>query len=248
MRLPKADTVEIVPSVLAADFGRLDSEIAAVEAAGVKMIQFDIMDGRFVPNVSFGPSVVEAARRGSKLVFDVQLMTAEPRKHAHAFIQAGADHITFHIETASRPLEFVDELRDSGVTVGVALNPETSVVDVASVAPYCDLVLVMTVHPGFGGQSFLPHTLEKIRQVRDLVGPAVRLQVDGGISPETAPQAVARGADTLVAGSAVFGKKDRGAAIRTLRDAIGKNRSRRTIAGVRSRRSPHAGDTRAVAS
>jgi len=220
MRMPKAGSVEIVPSVLTANFGQLASEIAEVESAGVKMIQFDIMDGHFVPNISFGPAVVEAARRHSNLAFDVQLMIAEPRKYAQAFVAAGADHITFHIETVSQPLQFIDELHDSGVTVGVALNPETDIVDIVSVAPRCDLTLVMTVHPGFGGQEFIPEMFDKIRRVRDLVGPAVRVQIDGGVSPEIVPQAIAHGADMLVAGSAIFGKQDRVAAITSLRDAI----------------------------
>lgn len=220
MRLPKAGTVEIVPSVLAADAARLADDIAQVEAAGVAMIQFDIMDGHFVPNLSFGPSVVEAARRCSIPAFDVQLMIAAPSRYARHFIQAGADHITFHIEAVSKPREFVASLHDSGVTAGVALNPETDVLDIAAVAPYCDLVLVMTVRPGFGGQQFIPETLEKVRQVRKLVDPAIRVQVDGGISIQTARQVVEAGADTLVAGSAIFGQKDRFAAVNALREAV----------------------------
>ncbi len=220
MRLPKAGTIEIVPSVLAADFGRLAAEVAEVEAAGVKMIQFDIMDGHFVPNISFGPPLVAALRRYSPLAFDVQLMISNPRKYAEAFVRAGADHITFHIETVDRPLDFVDELHKAGVTAGVALNPETDVLHIIDVAPYCEMVLVMTVHPGFGGQEFIPETAQKVRQVRELVGPATRVQVDGGISPETAPIVVGCGADTLVVGSAIFGKKDRGIAIEELRKAI----------------------------
>jgi ribulose-phosphate 3-epimerase len=219
MRLPRAGTVEIVPSVLAADAARLADEIAEVEAASVKMIQFDIMDGHFAPNLSFGPATVAAARRYSTLVFDVQLMIAEPRKYAPQFIDAGADHITFHIEATPQPLAFVEELHDRGVTAGVALNPETDVLEVASVAPYCDLVLVMTVHPGFGGKKFIPETLDKIRRIRKMVGPAIRVQVDGGISLETIESVAAHGADTLVAGSAVFGERDRHAAVGALREA-----------------------------
>jgi ribulose-phosphate 3-epimerase len=217
MRLPKAGTIEIVPSVLAADAARLADEIAEVEATGVRMIQFDIMDGHFVPNISFGPGLVEAARRHTHLTFDVQLMIAQPRKYAQQYIRAGADHITFHIETMLQPGEFIAEMHSSGVTVGVALNPETDVSEVASVASHCDLVLVMTVHPGFGGQEFIPEMVDKIRQVRDLVGPAVRVQVDGGITPRTARQAVAAGADTLVVGSAIFGQKNRQAAVNAIR-------------------------------
>lgn len=206
--------------MLAADFGRLAAEIAEVEAAGVRMIQFDIMDGHFVPNISFGPAIVAALRPRSLLAFDVQLMICNPRQYVDAFVRAGADHITFHIETADRPLDLIDELHKAGVTAGVALNPETNVLHIIDVAPYCEMVLVMTVHPGFGGQEFIPEMAQKVRQVRDLVGPATRIQVDGGISAETAPVVVDAGADTLVAGSAVFGRKNRWAAIEDLRRAV----------------------------
>jgi ribulose-phosphate 3-epimerase len=224
MRIPKAGTIEIVPSVLACDFGRLAAEIAEVEAAGVRMIQFDIMDGHFVPNISFGPPMVAAARRHSPLVFDVQLMISNPGKYIEAFVRAGADHITFHIETVDRPLDLVSDLHKAGVTAGVALNPETDVIKIIDVAPYCELVLVMTVHPGFGGQEFIPETAHKVRQVREIVGPATRVQVDGGISSETAAQAVRNGADTLVVGSAIFSKPDRAAAIEEMRQAIESGR------------------------
>ncbi len=217
MRIPRAGTIEIVPSVLAADFGHLAAEVAEVEAAGVKMIQFDIMDGHFVPNISFGPPIVAALRPHSLLAFDVQLMISEPHKYVEAFVDAGADHITFHIETVPDPLDLVHELHKMDVTAGVALNPETDVMRIVDVAPYCELVLVMTVHPGFGGQKFLPETAEKVRLVRELVGPATRVQVDGGISLETIPQVVRQGADTLVVGTAIFRQKDRAAAIDELR-------------------------------
>jgi ribulose-phosphate 3-epimerase len=220
MRLPKAGTIEIVPSVLAADFGCLAAEVAQVEAAGAKMIQFDIMDGHFVPNISFGPPLVAALRPYSALVFDVQLMISEPRKFTDAFVRAGADHITFHIETVERPLDLVDDLHKAGVTAGVALNPDTDVLRIIDVAPYCEMVLVMTVHPGFGGQEFIPATADKVRQVRELVGPAIRIEVDGGISSQTAPLVVSCGADTLVAGSAIFSQADRPAAIAELRNAV----------------------------
>ncbi len=220
MRIPKAGTIEIVPSVLAADFGCLAAEVAQVEAAGVRMIQFDIMDGHFVPNISFGPPIVAALRGYSTLVFDVHLMISEPRRYAETFVRAGADHITFHIETVEKPLDLVDDLHKAGVTAGVALNPETDVLKIIDVAPYCEMVLVMTVHPGFGGQEFIPAMADKVRQVRELVGPAIRIEVDGGISPETAPLVVSCGADTLVAGSAIFSQADRLAAIASLRSAV----------------------------
>jgi len=220
MRLPRAGTIEIVPSVLSADFGCLAAEVAQVEAAGVKMIQFDIMDGHFVPNISFGPPLVAALRRHSTLVFDVHLMISEPRRYAEAFVLAGADHITFHIETVERPLDLVDDLHKAGVTAGIALNPETEILKIIEVAPYCEMVLVMTVHPGFGGQEFIPAMAEKVRQVREWVGPAIRIEVDGGISAQTVPFVVPYGADTLVAGSAIFAKADRPAAIAEMRHAV----------------------------
>ncbi len=220
MRLPKAGTTEIVPSVLAADFGCLATEVAQVQAAGIRMIQFDIMDGHFVPNISFGPPIVAALRPHTTLAFDVQLMISEPQRYAEAFVRAGADHITFHIETVDRPLALVDDLHKAGVTAGIALNPETDVLKIIDVAPYCELVLVMTVHPGFGGQEFIPEMAEKVRRVRELVGPATRIEVDGGITPQTAPAVAAAGADTLVVGTAIFSKTDRRAAIAELRRAI----------------------------
>jgi len=221
MRLPTTGTIEIVPSVLAADFGCLAAEVAQVQAVGVKMIQFDIMDGHFVPNLSFGPPVVAALRPHSTLVFDVQLMISEPRRYIEAFVRAGADHITFHIETTDQPLGLVEDLHKAGVTAGVALNPETDVLKIIKVIPYCELVLVMTVHPGFGGQEFLPEMAQKIRRVRELIGSATRLEVDGGIAPETAGRVVACGADTLVAGTAIFRRTNRQAAIAEMRRAIG---------------------------
>jgi ribulose-phosphate 3-epimerase len=220
MRLPRAGTIEIVPSVLAADFGCLATEVAQVEAAGVKMIQFDIMDGHFVPNISFGPPIVAAMRPHTTLAFDVQLMISEPQRYVEAFVLAGADHITFHIETVDRPLDLVDDLHKAGVTAGIALNPQTDVLRIIDVAPYCELVLVMTVHPGFGGQEFIPEMAEKVRRVRELVGPATRIEVDGGISPQTAPEVVHAGADTFVVGTAIFSKRDRLAAIAELRNAL----------------------------
>ncbi len=134
-------------------------------------------------------------------------MISNPRQYIEAFVRAGADHITFHIETVDRPLDLVNDLHKAGVTAGVALNPETDVMRIVDVAPSCELVLVMTVSPGFGGQEFIPETAHKVRQVRELVGPATRVQVDGGISAETAPEVVRCGADTLVVGSAIFGRR-----------------------------------------
>jgi ribulose-phosphate 3-epimerase len=219
MRLPKAGTIEIAPSILSADFARLADEIAIVESAGVKIVHLDVMDGHFVPNITIGPPVVAKLRRYSKLVFDAHLMITDPAVYAPRFAEAGANHITFHIEATDEPENLIDQIRKLGCTAGICLNPETPVDTIKTVGPLCDMVLVMTVHPGFGGQEFIPESAEKIAQVRQIVGPNIRVEVDGGIDPQTAPIVVSNGADTLVAGYAIFGKPDRIAAINAIRAA-----------------------------
>ena len=219
MRLPKAGTIEIAPSILSADFARLADEIAIVESAGVKIVHLDVMDGHFVPNITIGPPVVAKLRRYSKLVFDAHLMITDPAVYAPRFAEAGANHITFHIEAANKPQDLIDQIHKLGCTAGICLNPETPVDTIKTVGPLCDMVLVMTVHPGFGGQEFIPESAEKIAQVRQIVGPNIRVEVDGGIDPQTAPIVVSNGADTLVAGYAIFGKPDRIAAINAIRAA-----------------------------
>jgi ribulose-phosphate 3-epimerase len=221
MRLPKAGTVEIVPSILSADFARLADEIAVVESAGVHMVHLDVMDGHFVPNITIGPPVIAKLRKCSRLFFDSHLMISEPSKYAEAFAKAGTNHITFHIETASQPLKLIDEIHKLGCSAGICLNPETPVEAIESVGPLCDMVLVMTVRPGFGGQDFMPEAAKKISKVRDIVGPDIRIEVDGGIDPKTTPIVVSYGADTLVAGNAIFAKNDRIAAINAIRKAAG---------------------------
>ena len=219
MRLPKAGTIEIAPSVLSADFARLAEEIAEITEAGVKIVHLDVMDGHFVPNITIGPPVIAKLRSVSDLVFDAHLMISDPEKYAEPFARAGADHITFHIETTDDPERLVEKLHDLGCTAGICLNPETPVEAIEAVAPICEMVLVMTVHPGFGGQAFMPDAAKKIARIRKLVGPDVRIEVDGGIDPQTAPKAVSYGADTLVAGNAIFGETDRVAAINAIREA-----------------------------
>ena len=221
LRLPKPGTIEIAPSILSADFAKLADEIAMIESAGVKMVHLDVMDGHFVPNITIGPPVIEKLRRCSSLVFDSHLMITDPRKYAPEFVKAGANHITFHIEVEDKPEELIDILHDMGVTAGVCLNPETPVKAIERVAPLCDMVLVMTVHPGFGGQRFISDAAKKIVQVRKIVGPGIRVEVDGGIDPQTAPIVVSYGADTLVAGNAIFSKPDHIAAIDAIRAACG---------------------------
>jgi ribulose-phosphate 3-epimerase len=219
MRLPPAGTIEIAPSVLSADFGKLASEIREVASAGVKIVHLDVMDGHFVPNITIGPPVIGKLRKHSDLVFDSHLMISEPDKYIEPFAQAGVDNITFHIEVVEDPAAMVARIHDLGCTAGITLNPETPVKAIEKVAPRCDMVLVMTVHPGFGGQQFMPEAARKVIEVRKIVGPDIRIEVDGGIDPETTPIVVSYGADTLVAGNAIFGHSDRGAAIEAIREA-----------------------------
>jgi len=221
MRLPKAGTIEIVPSILSADFGRLAAEIGEVASAGVKMVHLDVMDGHFVENITIGPAVVAKLRKHSSLVFDSHLMISEPEKYAERFAEAGADHVTFHIEAAKEPRKLIEKLHGLGCSAGICLNPDTPVEAIEKIGPICDMVLVMTVHPGFGAQKFIPQAAKKIIRVREIVGPNVRVEVDGGIDPETARIVVSYGADTLVAGNAIFGKTDRTAAIEAIRVAAG---------------------------
>lgn len=217
--LPKPGTVEIVPSILSADFARLADEIALVESAGVNMVHLDVMDGHFVPNITIGPPVIAKLRNHSRLIFDAHLMISEPARYAKAFADAGADNITFHIEVTNQPDKVIDKIRALGCTAGISLNPETPVEAIAKAAPLCDMILVMTVHPGFGGQVFMDDAARKIVEIRKIVGPAIRVEVDGGIDPRTTPIVVSYGADTLVAGNAIFGQGDRLAAIKAIRDA-----------------------------
>jgi len=219
LRLPKAGTIEIAPSILSADFAHLADEIAQVESAGVKVVHLDVMDGHFVPNITIGPPVVEKLRRYSRLVFDCHLMISEPDRYAERFIEAGANHLTFHIEAEKNFGKLIEKIHSLGATAGVCINPETGAEFIKEAGPLCDMVLVMTVHPGFGAQKFIPEAAKKIQKVREIVGPAVRVEVDGGISSQTASTVVSYGADTLVAGNAIFAKKDRIKAIEEIRAA-----------------------------
>jgi ribulose-phosphate 3-epimerase len=220
LRLPKTGTIEIAPSILSADFARLADEIAQIESAGVNMVHLDIMDGHFVPNITIGPPVIAKIRKYSNLVFDCHLMISEPAEYAERFIEAGGNHITFHIEVVKRSKKLIDRLHKLGVTAGICLNPETPVEAIEKVAPLCDMVLVMTVHPGFGAQKFMPEAAKKIIQIREILGPDIRIEVDGGIEPQNAGLVVSYGADTLVVGNAIFSKPDRTAAINAFRTAV----------------------------
>lgn len=212
--------IRIAPSLLAADFARLGEEVAAIEAAGADWLHLDIMDGHFVPNISFGPSVVKALRKHARMPFDVHLMIAPADPYLAAFADAGADLISLHPEAGPHLHRSLQTIRALGKKSGVVLNPATPVGVVAEVIDLVDLVLVMSVNPGFGGQSFIRTQLSKIATLRGMIeasGHDIALQVDGGVTAVTAKDCIAAGADVLVAGTAVFGKSDYAAAIAGLR-------------------------------
>jgi ribulose-phosphate 3-epimerase len=212
--------VRIAPSLLAADIGRLREELAIIEAGGADWLHLDVMDGVFVPNITFGAKIIETCRALTKLPLDVHLMVVEPERNFEAFAKAGASVLTIHVEAAPHLHRQLMRIKELGCAAGAVLNPATSVESVREVAADLDLLLIMTVNPGFGGQRFIPSSVDKVRRARallDAAGSRATLEVDGGIARETITACWRAGADTFVAGNAIFAAKDPAAEIAALR-------------------------------
>ena len=213
----------IAPSILSADFTRLGDDIRAVEAAGADWIHADIMDGHFVPNISFGPMLVQAVRSTTRLPIDVHLMISDPDPYIPAFAKAGASYISVHVETCIHLNRTIQLIRNAGVRPGVVLNPATPLESLRWIIEYVDLILVMSVNPGFGGQAFIPNSLDKIKALREMIaekGLKTLIEIDGGVSDQTIAAIAAAGADVFVAGSAIFSSRDYRATIRSLREKM----------------------------
>jgi len=212
--------MKIAPSILSADFAALGDAIAVVEGGGADMIHVDVMDGRFVPNLTIGPCVIESIRKRTRLPLDTHLMIVEPERYIEDFVRAGADFLTVHVEASPHLHRTLQQIREAGAKAGVALNPSTPPDAIEWVLDSLDLILVMSVNPGFGGQSFIPSSYAKVRQIRTLVGARpIEVSVDGGVSHNTAGGLAKAGATALVAGSAIFGAQDPAQAVKDLRSA-----------------------------
>lgn len=212
--------IQISPSILSADFSRLGEEMRAIETAGAELVHIDVMDGAFVPNISFGAPVYGCVRKDCTIPFDVHLMINEPIRYLDDFVKAGADLITIHYEATDKVADTLSAIKERKIAAGLSIKPGTSVDAIREYLPLCDLVLVMSVEPGFGGQKFMPSAVDKIKQLADLrteLGLSYQIEVDGGINAQTAPLCIEAGVDILVAGSAVFGKPDYKAAMDALR-------------------------------
>jgi ribulose-phosphate 3-epimerase len=210
----------VAPSLLACDFMRMGEQIAEVRRSGARLLHADIMDGHFVPNLALSPGIVRSVRAGSDAFIDVHLMVTDPLFFVEPFLKAGATSITFHVESQSPPQEVIDRLRAASAGVGIVMRPRTPARAIAQWVDQVDLVLIMTVEPGFGGQEFMDDQLEKVRAVRDMAGPAMRVVVDGGINVQTGARCRAAGADTFVAGVNIFGAPDSAEAFRELQEAV----------------------------
>jgi ribulose-phosphate 3-epimerase len=212
--------VKIAPSILSADFAKLGAEVLDVEQGGADLIHVDVMDGHFVPNITIGPLIVEAIRPVTKLPLDVHLMIEDPDQYIEAFAKAGADYITVHVEATRHLHRTLHLIKSFGVKAGVVLNPATPVETIQHIIADIDMVLLMSVNPGFGGQKFIPEVLPKIKRVKELAaekGAAIEIEIDGGVNPETAKLCIEAGATVLVAGSAVYNQEDRKKAIELIR-------------------------------
>ncbi|MDB5390285.1 MAG: rpe [Planctomycetaceae bacterium] len=212
------DAPVIAPSILKVDYGNLHREVQLLERGGATVLHLDVMDGHFVPNLSYGPAVIESWRKLTDLPFDAHLMISDPARYLDSYLAAGCDSLTVHIEAVPEPQRLLRDIRDAGRLAGIALNPGTPVERIRAVLEYCDIVLVMSVEPGFGGQKFMPIALEKLKELRSLLPPEVLLSVDGGIGPATIVNAAKAGATMFVAGSSIFDTPDYGAALRQLAD------------------------------
>jgi len=225
--------IKIAPSILSADFARLGEQVAEVEAAGADYIHVDVMDGLFVPNITVGHLVVKALRPVSRLPLDVHLMIEAPGRYIEQFAKAGADILTVHQEACPHLHRVIGEIKELGVRAGVSLNPATPLNTLEEILPYLDLVLLMTVNPGFGGQEFIEEMLSKIERMRQMLderGLICELEVDGGINVETAPQVVAAGANVLVAGEAIFGAEESVAeAMKRIREGIAERKKNQGV-------------------
>lgn len=214
--------IELAPSILSADFSRLGEQIATVEKAGASILHVDVMDGRFVPNITVGLPVVKAISRATRLPIDAHLMIVEPGRYAEEFVKAGAQMVSIHIEADPHAHRTLSGIRQAGALAGLAINPATSLSALDEAIKFADYVLIMSVNPGFGGQEFIPESLEKVRRLRKMIderGLKTRIEIDGGINTDNIAEVTGAGAEIIVSGSSIFGAKDPAVALRQMREA-----------------------------